>query len=458
MPAAQAHAIRAARLIDGTGAAPRSRPTLLIQGSRIIDMFADDQRLLPDGALITDVPNGTILPGLIDGHLHVAGLLAGVMFDADDPEASTDAFMRQLARNGVTSVRDTGSPDVDRTFRTMKQGRPTWPRFHGSGPNLDGVPGGPWSGLRAMSSAAEARQNVQALADAGVDFIKIYAWMGPELAQATIDEAHRLGLTVAAHVGHALTVSEALELGVDAFEHVRIGRELVPADRLDELFALPVRRHDAMVSFAPWRFIDPGSPAARELIGRLVDRGAFLTPTLCLSESILHPEASDSPSDPTAWESSEGVVAAWRAGRYTIDHGPTDRSWAPVELSRQLEFIGLAHEAGLRIVAGTDTPNPFIPPGTSLHRELRLLVAGGLSRLAAITAATGRAAELLGRTDELGTLEAGKAADVLVVDGDPTADLAALAQVRLVLKEGRPLHDDVDGHPGVDGSHVVATG
>ena len=166
--------------------------------------------------------------------------------------------MRALTRAGITAVRDTGSPDLDVTFPAFKRGRAGWPRFFGSGPNLDGHPGGPWQGLRSLRTATEARASVRELAEGGVDFVKLYVWMPAELVRAAADEAHRLGLRVAAHVGHVLTVDEALDLGVDAFEHVRIGRELVPPERREELAAVHPRRHDPMASFAAWRYIDPG--------------------------------------------------------------------------------------------------------------------------------------------------------------------------------------------------------
>ena len=133
-------------------------------------------------------------------------------------------------------------------------------------------------------------------------------------------------------------------------------------------------------------------------------------------------------------------MAQWTAFRYTVDDDADDRAWAPTELARQQAFIGLAHEAGLRICAGTDTPNPFIAPGTSLHRELRLLGACGLRPIDAIVAATLRGAQLTGSDRDLGTVEAGKLADLLVVRGDPTVDLAALEQVELVLQDGRVVH------------------
>ncbi len=110
---------------------------------------------------------------------------------SQDEEALTDSFMRAFVRSGSTTVRDTGGPDLDRTFRLFKSGRAGWPRFLGSGPDLDGLPGGPWPGLRTLDGVDDARQAVRELAAGGADFVKLYAWIGLDLVEAVVDEAHR---------------------------------------------------------------------------------------------------------------------------------------------------------------------------------------------------------------------------------------------------------------------------
>jgi imidazolonepropionase-like amidohydrolase len=434
-------ALRAPRLFDGTGAAPSGPATVLVKDGRIAEVYTGTLPNLPEQVPVREFPDGTILPGLIDAHVHVAGQLANANFTVDDPEAFTDDFMRAFARHGITSVRDTGSPDLDVTFPVFKRGRPGWPRFFGSGPDLDGSPGGPWAGLRVLDTADEAIRAVGDLAEAGVDFVKLYAWMGRDLMAAAVAEAHRRGLTVAAHVGNVMTVEEAARIGVDAFEHVRLGAELVAPERRSELAAGRSRRYDALVSFAPWRLVDVESPTTAAVIGMLVERGAYVTPTLSLSESILRPAQPGRDDSDDGWKPPGQVLDQWAASRYSDDYSDEDWRWAPIELARQMAFIGVAHRAGLRIVAGTDTPNPFIRPGSSLHREISLLHECGLSPSEAILSATRRAAGLLGRDQELGTVARGMRADLLVVQGDPTSDLAALSSVRLVLRDGEVIHE-----------------
>jgi imidazolonepropionase-like amidohydrolase len=428
--------IRAGRIMDGTGRPPLDGASVLIEGSRIAGIL-EAGAPLPPSARVIDVPGGTILPGLVDGHVHAAGLLARAKAGPDDEEPLTDAFMRAFVAAGITTVRDTGGPDLDRTFRLFKSARAGWPRFVGSGPNLDGIPGGPWPGLVALDDPDAARRAVRELAAGGADFLKLYAWMDLDVVRAVTEEARRERLKVAGHVGYRVTVLEAAEAGVAAFEHVRLGRELVAPESLPALAAIRPRRHDALASFAAWRFIEPDSPLADEVIRRLVELDVTLVPTLCISDVVLRHVAEEEALAGSGWQAPEAVLEAWRASRYDADYDAEDRRWARVELERQMAFIGRAHAAGLRVVAGTDTPNPFIPPGRSLHRELELLVACGLTPVEAIRAGTLAAAEVLDLAHEQGSLEVGKRADLIVVQGDASTDIGRTTALRLVVQEGR---------------------
>ncbi|MGH9244824.1 MAG: amidohydrolase family protein [Acidimicrobiales bacterium] len=423
-------------LVDGSGRPPIPDVTVVVGRGRIVNAGPRPAVRLPDDAVTVDVAGRTIIPGLFDGHVHV-GQLPYNRFDVDDPETLCDELMSTFTARGVTSVRCTGSPDLGSGFALLKRGRPTWPRFFGSGPNLDGPPGGPHPGRRVMTSPAEARAQVRDLLSGGADFVKVYAWMAPAEMAAVVAEAHGSGVRVAAHVGHRVTAAEAVSLGVDCLEHVRVGPELLGPDERRRLAELPARRHDALVSFRPWRYIDPGSLAAGALLDRFADLGVYLVPTLSVSQSTLlgrvdprvrHPEGSDA--------MHPSVLARWESVDFAQDYSGVDLELAPLELSRQLEFVGRAHRAGVRIVAGTDVPNPFIVPGHGLHEELRLLVSSGLTAMEAIVAATRRCAALLGVERELGTIEGGKLADLVVLDGDPTDDIAAVRRVVAVMKGG----------------------
>ena len=245
-------------------------------------------------------------------------------------------------------------------------------------------------------------------------------------------------MRVAAHVGHMVTVEEAVKVGVDALEHVRVGRELVPDDLQDELASLAGRILDPLVGFQPWRFIDPESELADGLIALMAERGTFITPTLTLSQSILAGN-TEAATCPAGLDEMPGAVAEqWSQYAYPFDYSDSDWEAAPVELRNQMEFIGRAQRGGVNVTAGTDLTNPFVVPGHSMHEELRLLVDGcGFTPMEAIVAGTGRAAGLLGQADDLGTVEKRKLADLVVLDGDPLEDIGNTRGISAVYKGGR---------------------
>ena len=423
------------RLIDGTGRNAIEDAVVEVAGGRITNIYRRGDTTPPAGCKTVDVAGKTLLPGLIDSHVHL-GLLPYNRFGVDDPMPLFDRFMKAFVEYGVTTVRCTGSPDLDWSFRILKDGNPGWPRFYGSGPNLDGPPGGPHQGLRVVRNPAEARAQTLDLVENGADFVKVYVWMTDDLLRAVVSEAHSHGRMVAAHVGNSLTAEEAVLLGVDALEHIRIGTELLTDEQRAQIARLPVRAHDHLLSFRPWRYIDVESDRASALLDLLVERGVYLTPTLTLSRSALLNNEDVVRKPEGIGQMPDAVVDHWERKGWINDYSTEDWEAAPTEWRRQLEFVGRAHRHGVKIAAGTDMPNPFILPGSGLHDELELLHSTGIPRQAVIGAATRTGAELLGVDRDLGTVEKGKLADLLIVDGNPLQDLGCLRHPWAVLKAG----------------------
>jgi imidazolonepropionase-like amidohydrolase len=425
-------AIVSGTLIDGTGRPPAPDMVVLIEGDRIIARFRRGERAVPADASIIDATGSFVLPGLIEGHGHVA-VLASL---ANDGGQLLDSFMEQQITHGVTTIRDTGGPDLAEPFQNLTVGQPHWPRFFGSGPNLDGLPGGPWPGMWKTDDPDEAREMVRREAAGGVAFIKVYAWMKPDVLRAVTDQAHALGLIVAGHVGHATTVEQAVRYGLDALEHVRVGPELLSPDQTAELAALPYRYHDECASFRPWRFIDVAAGVCQDLIGLLAERAVVLTPTLYLTQRLLRPAMPAAAPSPAA-PSTDVLRAGLEDEAIARDYTPEDFTWGEIEFARVLEFVGAAHRAGVPLVAGTDAPSADVLPGASLHGELELLVRCGLSPLEAITAATSEPARLLHQQHTLGTVENGKLADIILLSKDPTVDIRHSNSVHTVIKGGQ---------------------
>ena len=430
------------RVIDGTGRAPIDDGVVLIDGDRIDAVFRRGEMDLADGTEIVDISGSTVIPGLIDCHVHVGVLADNSFLQVEDPPGLADLFMTTLLSHGVTTVRDTGNFDPDEVFRVFKEGKANWPRFFGAGTILDGPadPPAPWRWLAIIDDEESARREASKLIDAGMDFLKVYVWATLPVLRAVVSEAHRRGVRVAAHVGHMVTVEEAVKVGVDALEHVRIGRELVSEDRMDELDGLTGRILDPLVGWQPWRFVDPESDLADDLISLMAERGTYITPTLTLSQAILLGNTPEAVNPAGLDEMPDAVQEQWSQYAYPFDYSETDWEAAPVELRNQMDFIGRAQEGGVNVTAGTDLTNPFVVPGHSMHEELRLLVEGcGFSPMDAIVAATSRAADLLGQGDELGSVEKRKLADLVVLDGDPLDDIRNTQKINAVYKGGQPV-------------------
>ena len=148
-------ALTGGRLVDGGGGPPADAAAVLIDGERIVWTGRAADAVIPDGFRRIDTTGHTILPGLVDAHAHVAAVMCGAELQTQDASAFGSFFIDQFLRFGVTAVRDTGSPDTGPEFQLLREGRRDWPRFVGSGPNLDGAPGGPWPGLRIGVDALE---------------------------------------------------------------------------------------------------------------------------------------------------------------------------------------------------------------------------------------------------------------------------------------------------------------
>lgn len=412
--------------IPGDGRGPIRDSVLLVEDGRILAL-GDARTPIPVSAERIDLTGRFVIPGLTEGHAHVSGFASEAYHpDEPGPYRAAGPIMDDLLSWGVTTVRDTGGPDLPSTQALQKHAQ-DWPRLFGSGPNLDGSPGGPWKGMWKTEDPAEIVDLVEIEAEAGMDFIKVYAWMTEEVLRQAIRTAHRHGLLISGHVGHAVTGERAVELGIDGLEHVRIGPELIPEDRLAEYHALPTKPRDPMASSASWRFVDLDSQAVDRVINRLLKSGTYLTPTLAISESHLVPKQY-SPGEKNFHDDS--VTG-------DLQHTPGEEAIARAQFDRIVEFVGRAHASGMRIVAGSDTPSPALPPGQSLHRELQLLVRAGLTPLQAIEAATFTPAQMLGQAGKTGSLRHGNRADLLILSADPLADIANTAAIEAVLLGGK---------------------
>jgi imidazolonepropionase-like amidohydrolase len=383
--------LRAPRLLQGTGARQVADAAVLVEGGRVA--YAGPAAGLPAAAAgveVREFPGGTLLPGLVDVHVHLVAS-AGPDLAADIPRTEAErtlAAVRNARRQldqGVTLVRDLGAPgaEVVAVARAIEAGTVEGPRVLAAGPAVT-MTGGHIPYLGRVADGPDAmRVAVRGNLAMGARCIKVVATGGvltmgvdprepaytqPEL-DALVDEAHRLGMTVAAHAIGEGGVAAALRAGVDSIEH--------------------------------GMFLDD---AAIELF---LTTGARYTPTFCAPYGILA-----GPSVPE-WIKDRARPAAEAQG----------------------DSFRAAVKAGVPVVAGTDAGTPDNPHG-GVAREVGFMVDAGLDVLLAVRAATAEAADLLGEPDR-GVLRPGAHADVLVADGDVTADVAALGRPAAVFQGGR---------------------
>ncbi len=341
-----------------------------------------------------------VLPGLIDLHVHHPPAFA---------LGERELFALLFLAHGVTSVRDAGGllGSVEGHARRIEAGQVAGPRVFRCGPLIDGAPP-TWFTSRVVTNAGEARKAVADLDAEGVDCIKVYNGVSYEAYAALREEAQVRGLPVIGHVPRALSI---VQMGDAEIQHV-------------------------MGLSRDWRPVEPGRIAWYVEASR--QQGAAHTPTLVAfaANSLPAERAMEAASARLLPPHHRQVL--WNRERNplvrALDH--TRGAHAEQRVAQMQSAVAALHAAGVPILAGTDTGNPFVVPGASLHRELRLLVESGLSPEQAWEAATTRAGEAL-RVAGLGRIEPGAPADLLVFRRDPTRDLSALDSLELVVADGR---------------------
>ena len=397
-----------ARMIDGTGHDPVEKATIVLEGNNIISV--QPQTSYPPEATVIDLRGFTIMPGLIDCHLHLGG------FIIDKPGRSVgqisffDLFpflldyfrnyaqRRKLAiENGVTTIRSAGDhyPHIIQLRDKIESGRLTGPRIFAPGPIFT-APGGHPAGTiykrnsyivehvtRQVNDVEGARAEVRKLAEGGVDCIKaIYSKIDPmdlthevpqldlQVLEAIVDEAHGHNLRVMVHTGSPDEIRDAVSVGVDSIEH-----GILPGGDSTE-------------------FQD-------EVIRMMVGRGTYYVPTLAISWAYMN-------MYPDVFSNSKKVLKKLR-------------------------------DEGVNIALGTDSGAPGVVVGRAVHKELELMVEAGLSPMEAILAGTKNAAENLGKGSHLGTIEAGKLADIIAVSSDPLEEISNTRGISLVIRDGKIL-------------------
>ncbi len=390
--------------------------TVVVRGERIEAVLQTGEpfKLTADTVRI-DGSGRFVIPGLIDAHVHVVHVLdlAGV---------SGEEVLRLYLAAGVTSVRSTGDELAAATKVKWyaEANALASPRVFLCSPLLDADPPihGPLTG-RAITHPAEVPPLLDDLQRRNVSTLKIYAGTTRDVGRAIIDEGHRRGFFVTAHLG-AYSAQDAVADGIDGLEHIwSVFNYVVPAG-------------------ATRSTVDFDNPQCAALIAQLVERKTYVDPTLTVFRNmILLPDV------PEVSGHADNILAPAKLRefwpRYLQQAGCPqggDLATRRREFAKYQELTGRLYRAGVPLLVGTDAPEPHVTPGFSLHQELELLVESGIPPAAVLQAATRHNATVLRKQDQLGSLEAGKLADLLVLSADPLIDIRNTRRIDWVIRGG----------------------
>lgn len=414
-------AITNVTLVDGTGTPARRDVTIVIRDGRIASVGPARQARVPAGATIIDGRGKTILPGFVFVHEHMFYPVGGVHYSP-----MLESFPPLYLAGGVTTARTAGtvSPYADINLRTAIQaGRVLGPDLDVTSPYIEG-PGLPLFVMPNISEPDAAARFVDYWASAGVTSFKAYMFIRREPLRRAIEAAHRHGLKVTGHLC-AVSYREAADIGIDNLEHgFAAMTDFVPGRQADTC-------NPAADELAA---VNPDAPAVRDLMRHLIARNVAITSTLTVFEDMT-PGGRRLPAAALALLSSEARTGYDRI-HAAIDRG--DAAAGAAKLAKMMRLERMFVEMGGTLLAGSDpTGAGGAMPGFASIRQMQLMVQGGFTFEAAVRVGTLNGARYLGREREVGSVEVGKRADLILVDGDPVADPAALNRIATVFKAGR---------------------
>jgi len=388
-PATATVAIVGATLIDGRGGPVLSDSVVVIRGDRIAAVGTRASVTIPQGAEVVDARGLTLVPGLIDSHFHI---------DGDDPLPAL------FLSHGVTSLRDPGQW-IEAYDAARKAPAPV-PRLFLCGPHLDSPPPAYPADSYIVRDADETRHAVNRFVDDGASAIKVYFRLPLALIKIAIETAHSRGVPVMGHL-EIVDARDAINAGIDGIEHATsFGTALLPLRDAEKYRQAVLADNNARREgrYQVWNSIDLTTPQAKALFKLIVDHGVVVSPTLAVFER---------------------------------QAGDKDTTNVHVHAFKQMEaFVGLAKKEGAKVVVGSHSDVPHAKRGWAYQRELELLVESGLTPMEAIVGGTMENARYFRIEDRLGSVEVGKLADLVLVEGDPLKDIRNMRRIKRVMLNG----------------------
>ncbi len=380
-----------ARLFDGTGSGIQADITIEVRNGRVAAIHKGQAPGLQAGNLpVLDAAGMTVLPGLMDNHFHYWSPFDGT----------------SLIRHGITTIRDPGTAvsTIMNFKNSIAAGILEGPDIFSTGPLIDGRPGYRPEVDVELTQPEAAAPLVRTLKAQGVDAIKVYFMLAPEVLRAAVAEARKLGLPSTGHIGVRTSWGEAVDFGINGLAHIRVWRDFLPLERQPngDNESLDGRKNLIARMQSDWTGIEPGSQVVGALLEKIVKNNVALDPTLSLQA------IGDS---------------------YKKMMGFDQFAAARESYEKMKQFVRRAFEMGAVILAGTDNG--------SLFDELEAYAEAGIPTRAILQSVTSNGAKWLGKSGDFGTIEAGKKANLIFVEGDPVKNIKDIRNIRVVIKDGR---------------------
>ena len=381
-------AIVGANLLDGTGAEAVENATVVIKENLIWAVGPTESVSIPEDALVIEAVGLTMLPGFIDAHFHL----------------NNNQLPGLVLSRGTTTLRDPGA--WIESYQQVRELQESVPRLFLTGPHLDMPPPAYPKNSYLVTDVIEAEKAVNRFADQGASAIKVYFRLPPTIIEAVCRTADQRGIPVTAHL-EITSATAAINAGVDGIEHITsFGIDLLPTYEAEQYRQSVLADNNARREgrYQTWSQIDLSSSKVDALIALLKQQGTVVSPTLGAFE-------------------------------YRFGEGKSDTVKVKA-FQNMMNFVGLLNEADVPIVTGSHSWVPYAEVGWAFQREMELLAESGLSPMEVIVASTLENARFFRIEQRLGSIEVGKQADLLLIEGDPLEDWKALYEVRRVMLNG----------------------
>lgn len=451
LPAETPLVITHANVVDVVRGGIQRDMTLVVVDGKISEIRHGRARKVPSAATLVDASGKFAIPGLWDMHYHFA-------------DAPGVREFNLLIANGVLGVRNMGgiANEVFRARGQIAGSQLLGPQIVACGPIVDGPnPTNPPISV-SVHNPEDARLTVQTLKSQGADCIKVHDGVPLDAYLAIADEVKKAGLPLVGHLPVSVHTFQATNAGQRSIEHQVVFRgattvedEVMESEKTNDVFAEAMRTRnfrlipESIAKKGNYLLDHFSNQRAHELYGAFVRNGTYLDPTLVTDRSLTFvDEISQDQADPRLlyipapqrerWKPENGMLTRYRTPDYI--------AFRKRQFEKALQQIPLAHRAGVMFLAGTDTTLPYIYPGFSVHDELGLFVQAGLTPLEALQTATINPARFLGLEQAIGTVQAGKSANFLLLDADPLKAIHDTTKLFAVVIRGKLLSKaDLDG-------------